>query len=185
MAWGEVRALAYQRQDGKCSICGRPLPRKFVLHHIVNKSCGGKETLDNSEARCPECERIMHEQFSHGNYNDPPQNHVSKKHRQRPKKSVRSYTPKLKTKKHRNHIAPVWHYFTHDEMTVGFYFREKRGDKGGSLRPQVRVSGHTTNESGPLLLAVRHRVQGVRVHEAKERGHGQLRRRWPRRSRRH
>ena len=170
MAWGQVRQQAYERQKGFCTICGSPLPRRFVLHHVINKSCGGKEVLDNAEARCPECERTMHEQYSHGNYNDPPQNHVSKKHRQHPKKSLRSYKPRLKTLKHRNHIQPRWYYYE----DIAFYYREK-GSHGG-IRPRLPVGSAAPDEGRTLLPRVGREVQDVPVPKAKRRCDSRFRR---------
>jgi len=132
---------------------------------VINRSSGGKERLYNedgsvqAEARCPECERLMHERYRHGNLNDPPQQRVNKKQRHH-----KQYQPRQKQVKpthvtHKNHIQPVWYYFTYDEMEVAYYYREVRngGRRGGqpttgSDTPQ-RVGGIPPDPRQPQLLS--------------------------------
>ena len=44
------------RQDSRCYMCHKRLdPRAIVFDHIIPYSTGGKTTVENGEALCPEC----------------------------------------------------------------------------------------------------------------------------------
>ena len=149
MAWGQaVREAVFERQEGKCSICERPLSKRFVLHHRKNRCCGGKETLENGEARHPDCESWMHAHYKHGNKNDVPQQRVTK----RSQKKNRGYKP-LKT--HRNHVAPVWHYYEHDGITIGYFCREKKHGTHTGVNSGGKL--HEEGTSSPVVRQQRHR----------------------------
>ena len=62
-----VSQLTKLRANGKCDLCEEPAP--FIdkngnpyleTHHIDWLSKGGKDTLDNTVALCPNCHRKMH-----------------------------------------------------------------------------------------------------------------------------
>ena len=45
----------------RCMLCCRNLKEKeCTFHHIIPKSCGGKETIKNGTILCNECQMIIH-----------------------------------------------------------------------------------------------------------------------------
>ena len=66
MAWKGIREQIYLRQHGRCFECGSPL-KKWVVHHLINRRDGGKETPDNGVGRCQRCEIMMHRIYKDGN----------------------------------------------------------------------------------------------------------------------
>ena len=53
------RRHVFNKQNGKCSMCGQKLSYlKFTIDHIVPVSKGGKNTLENMEAMCDTCNRM-------------------------------------------------------------------------------------------------------------------------------
>lgn len=169
MGWGPVRQEAYRLQDGLCAVCGRPLPRRFVCHHVVNKHCGGQYVLYNAdgsiqcECRCPECETQMHDMYRHGNKFDIPQERVATK-RQQKKAHRKARPPKQPT--------IVWLYYE----DIRFYMREaKRGSHSGR---RLRVDELPPKQSRDVLPRVRERDQKLPVRPPQERrpGRGRVRR---------
>lgn len=70
-SWHEAKEIVYERQGGRCAVCGKVLiPCEAVGHHLINKCRGGKNTADNCEVRCVICERYMHELYRYGNLPD-------------------------------------------------------------------------------------------------------------------
>lgn len=62
-----VSAYAKKRANGICQLCNLPAPFKDLngepyleSHHIVWLSKGGKDTIENTVALCPNCHRKMH-----------------------------------------------------------------------------------------------------------------------------
>jgi 5-methylcytosine-specific restriction enzyme A len=56
-----------KRADGVCELCEQPAPFKkkngdhyLEVHHIEQLSNGGKDTIENTVALCPNCHRKMH-----------------------------------------------------------------------------------------------------------------------------
>ena len=63
----KIREYAKIRSKGKCELCEQPAPfndkygRPFLeTHHIKYLSKGGKDTIDNVAAICPNCHRKIH-----------------------------------------------------------------------------------------------------------------------------
>jgi len=53
---GHSRAEVFERDGGKCQMCGRKLRRdNWHEDHIVPLSRGGSDLLDNCQAACPPC----------------------------------------------------------------------------------------------------------------------------------
>jgi hypothetical protein len=63
---GYVSAYAKRRAKGKCDLCRSPAPfhingKPFLeCHHIQRLADGGKDSIDNTVALCPNCHRRMH-----------------------------------------------------------------------------------------------------------------------------
>jgi 5-methylcytosine-specific restriction endonuclease McrA len=62
-----VMAYAKKRANGVCQLCNLPAPFNdsngepyLETHHIVWLSKGGKDTIENTVALCPNCHRKMH-----------------------------------------------------------------------------------------------------------------------------
>lgn len=62
-----VAAYAKKRANGICQLCNLPAPFKdssgepyLETHHVVWLSKGGKDTIENTVALCPNCHRKMH-----------------------------------------------------------------------------------------------------------------------------
>jgi RNA-directed DNA polymerase len=54
LAWMETRAQILERDEYRCSKCGKSLSN-LEVHHIKAKRHGGKNTLDNLETLCTDC----------------------------------------------------------------------------------------------------------------------------------
>lgn len=50
-----LRKKVFEKSDGLCGICGDPVGSDFHIDHIVPKSLGGPDTLDNFQASHPIC----------------------------------------------------------------------------------------------------------------------------------
>jgi len=50
------RALVYERDSGRCHLCGRKVnPKKWHLDHIIPLSKGGEHSYRNVAVACPKC----------------------------------------------------------------------------------------------------------------------------------
>ena len=178
IAWGIVRQSAYERQEGLCSICRNPLPRRFVCHHIVNAQFGGKCSLDNCECRCQNCEIAMHLMYRHGNYDDPPQNNKSNK---RTHKKHGGYR-KMTARKVKYTVTQIeWQIYASDGVEIAYYLR-KIGERNGSLRSGQKRTGYNSqgrDQSGSTDLRQRtervlsappkrRKARKVRVHRRRD-----------------
>ena len=64
----DVVAEVLERANGKCEECGSDAPFKrkkdgspyLEVHHIIQLSDGGLDTVENAEALCPNCHRRKH-----------------------------------------------------------------------------------------------------------------------------
>lgn len=71
----DVVAEVLIRANGKCERCKNAAPFKrktdnspyLEVHHTVQLSQGGEDTVENAQALCPNCHRLLH----HGNLPDP------------------------------------------------------------------------------------------------------------------
>jgi len=57
---------AWERDRGICQGCGRYVPEVSPPHHIVYRSRGGEDVLENMVTLCNECHYKVH----HGGGND-------------------------------------------------------------------------------------------------------------------
>lgn len=56
------RAVIYNRNKGRCALCGRFLPcNAFTIDHIVPLAKGGTNELDNLQCTCKTCNLIKHD----------------------------------------------------------------------------------------------------------------------------
>jgi 5-methylcytosine-specific restriction endonuclease McrA len=64
--WRRIRLLALRRDGNRCQICGDVAPIQFSpygslhVHHIVPRSMGGPDSLDNAITVCDLCHGGMH-----------------------------------------------------------------------------------------------------------------------------
>lgn len=63
-----VFVAAWQRQDGRCAVCGAPLGRDdaYDAHHQVPVAAGGANSLENCLLVCEDCHRDLHRGARHG-----------------------------------------------------------------------------------------------------------------------
>ena len=54
---GSVNDAVYEAQEGRCLLCGGEIER---YHHIVPRSKGGSDTIDNIAGICKECHHKVH-----------------------------------------------------------------------------------------------------------------------------
>lgn len=52
------RIELHMRQQGKCAVCGEPLPDDFHAHHVIPWALGGPTETPNGLAVCPVCHRV-------------------------------------------------------------------------------------------------------------------------------
>jgi len=50
-----VKTQAYHRQNKRCGMCGEKIEGDYDFHHILRKTDGGKDTLDNCVMLCHDC----------------------------------------------------------------------------------------------------------------------------------
>jgi 5-methylcytosine-specific restriction endonuclease McrA len=55
------RKLAIARDQCQCRVCSAPWGLQF--HHIIHKSKGGHDTVDNLITLCSDCHLIVHNQL--------------------------------------------------------------------------------------------------------------------------
>ena len=53
--------LVYDRDGGKCFICGKYIERGTPPHHIKYRSQGGEDVMENLVMLCNECHRKVHD----------------------------------------------------------------------------------------------------------------------------
>jgi 5-methylcytosine-specific restriction endonuclease McrA len=60
--WKILSEHCKQRDDRRCTKCGRPSSpnNKLHAHHIVSKSKGGMDRVVNLRTLCEECHALMH-----------------------------------------------------------------------------------------------------------------------------
>jgi 5-methylcytosine-specific restriction protein A len=64
----DVVAEVLERAEGKCERCGHEAPFKrkkdgqpyLEVHHKIQLSLGGEDTVNNALALCPNCHRYLH-----------------------------------------------------------------------------------------------------------------------------
>jgi len=63
----EVRAYVLSLAGGSCELCAQPGPFRdssgawfLEVHHVVQLAKGGRDTVDNALALCPNCHRRLH-----------------------------------------------------------------------------------------------------------------------------
>lgn len=57
-----TRRQVFNKQNGKCSMCGDKLSYlNFTVDHVIPISKGGKNTLDNMEAMCYMCNQMKND----------------------------------------------------------------------------------------------------------------------------
>lgn len=49
------RALLWYMADGKCQICGKPLPKDWHADHIIPFVVSKKTNIHEMQALCPDC----------------------------------------------------------------------------------------------------------------------------------
>lgn len=61
MKYAEVRRIVYDRYDGKCAICGKPISyEEMTIDHIIPKSRGGERFFSNMQCTCDSCNLMKH-----------------------------------------------------------------------------------------------------------------------------
>jgi len=54
----------FERDEYRCKYCHQQQPpeqHSFHCHHVIHKSQGGKDTLDNLKTTCWRCHRKIHD----------------------------------------------------------------------------------------------------------------------------
>ena len=57
--WDKIRKQVYERDNYTCRLC-RAKDVKLYAHHIVSKSKGGSDNLENLVSLCEECHIKQH-----------------------------------------------------------------------------------------------------------------------------
>lgn len=73
MCWFKVKCEKAEELGGWiCEVCEKECePHEIVGHHVINKSQGGLDTLENCRLRCYPCEALMHFLYASGNPPEP------------------------------------------------------------------------------------------------------------------
>jgi 5-methylcytosine-specific restriction endonuclease McrA len=53
----DLRFYLFDRQGGRCAICGQPLGDDFQIDHIIPWAEGGPTNTNNLQAICPKCHK--------------------------------------------------------------------------------------------------------------------------------
>lgn len=59
-AWRRTRLAVIARDGGLCQLCGRVVSEMAQIDHIVEKSRGGSDALDNLRLLCLSCHSRRH-----------------------------------------------------------------------------------------------------------------------------
>ena len=57
----ELYMRVYARDKGKCVVCGKGVPVGVPPHHIVYRSRGGEDVMENLVTLCYNCHRAIHD----------------------------------------------------------------------------------------------------------------------------
>jgi len=58
--WRDLRLKVLERDNYRCQLCGRTLPKQMLqAHHIIPTDNGGKHTLENLFTCCKRCHSII------------------------------------------------------------------------------------------------------------------------------
>lgn len=59
-----LRRNAYNKQNGKCAMCGQKIQYiNATVDHVIPISKGGKNSVDNMEVMCYVCNQMKRDQF--------------------------------------------------------------------------------------------------------------------------
>ena len=57
--YGEMKHILFGQQEGHCKICGHDFPfRMFEIDHVIPKSKGGPDHIENRQLLCPPCNKL-------------------------------------------------------------------------------------------------------------------------------
>lgn len=56
--WRRLRKLVLARDAQLCQLCGKPAGASAHVDHIIPKSQGGRDTLENLQTLCPGCHTL-------------------------------------------------------------------------------------------------------------------------------
>jgi len=66
--WGSIRKQKMRELNNRCEECQtRHDPSFLVLHHVIPRLSGGKDTYNNARLRCQKCEVLYHKLYPDGN----------------------------------------------------------------------------------------------------------------------
>jgi 5-methylcytosine-specific restriction endonuclease McrA len=57
VSWARLRHRVYRRDGGRCQTCLERVGRLWDLGHLVDRSVGGTDAIDNVILMCPRCNR--------------------------------------------------------------------------------------------------------------------------------
>lgn len=59
MTWEATRALVFERDGGRCHVCGEVIPwHHYECGHIIDRVAGGSDRLSNLVTMCALCNRL-------------------------------------------------------------------------------------------------------------------------------
>jgi len=60
-----IKVIIYSRQDDKCSLCKNSLGVGRIIDHIIPRSLGGLDNINNYQSICGECNKWKTYRFDH------------------------------------------------------------------------------------------------------------------------
>lgn len=68
VGWKAIKRRKMRETGCRCEECGNQFPKnRLVLHHIRNRSQGGRDVYENARLRDRECEQRFHAIYPGGN----------------------------------------------------------------------------------------------------------------------
>jgi rubrerythrin len=71
--WSRIRQQVLDRDGYSCQMCGMAKTSKLHIHHIMKKSKGGTDHLDNLITLCPSCHSKADHKFYNPDWTKRPQ----------------------------------------------------------------------------------------------------------------
>jgi hypothetical protein len=73
LAWSRRREMVLERDNYACQLCGLVGFTRFHIHHVLKRTEGGTDHLDNLVTVCPKCHKAADTRLYNPDWTVPPQ----------------------------------------------------------------------------------------------------------------